>query len=67
MTAPLSPCEQECLLLCSGGQTSSDIAIKLGIAERTVHFHFSIIMSKLGAANRHEAVAIAVTTGAIQT
>ena len=60
---PLSERERECLLLCARGQTSSDIAAKLAISERTVQFHFGNILSKLGAANRHEAVAIALSAG----
>jgi DNA-binding CsgD family transcriptional regulator len=63
---PLSAREQECLRLCAQGQTSADIAQKLAIAERTVQFHFSSIMSKLGAANRHEAVALGVSAGIIE-
>ena len=43
--------------------TSIDIGEKLGIAERTVNFHFGNILSKLGALNRHEAIAIAVRRG----
>jgi LuxR family transcriptional regulator, activator of conjugal transfer of Ti plasmids len=63
---PLSAREQQCLRLCAQGQTSADIAQKLTISERTVQFHFSSIMSKLGAANRHEAVALGVTAGIIE-
>lgn len=63
--ARLSPRELECLDLAAHGQTSTDIAFKLGLVERTVNFHFSNIISKLGAANRHEAVALAIARGMI--
>jgi DNA-binding CsgD family transcriptional regulator len=61
----LSAREIQCLTLAAHGQTSVDIAARLGVAERTVNFHFCNILSKLGAANRHEAVAIAVSRGLI--
>lgn len=64
--APLSPREQECLALAARGIVSADIGTKLGIAERTVHFHFTNIVSKLGALNRAEAITIAVTNGLIR-
>jgi DNA-binding CsgD family transcriptional regulator len=63
---PLSERERECLRLCARGQTNSDIARRLAISERTVQFHFSNTLSKLGAANRHEAVALAVSAGIIE-
>jgi DNA-binding NarL/FixJ family response regulator len=62
---PVSMREQECLRLCAQGQTSAGIAQKSTISERTVQFHFSSIMSKLGAANRHEGVALGVSAGII--
>ena len=63
---PLSPREQECLVLAARGIVSADIGAKLGIAERTVHFHFANIVSKLGALNRAGAITIAVTNGLIR-
>jgi LuxR family transcriptional regulator, quorum-sensing system regulator LasR len=62
---PLSARERECLELCARGQTNGDIARKLAISERTVQFHFSNMLSKLEAANRQEAVALAVSAGII--
>jgi DNA-binding CsgD family transcriptional regulator len=62
----LSQRELECLQMAAHGLTSGDIAGKLGIAERTIHFHFSNIMSKLDALNRHEAIAKGVATGLIR-
>lgn len=63
--APLSDRERQCLSLAAHGQTSEDIAGKLGITERTVEFHFVSIRSKLSAATRQEAVAKAVQAGLI--
>jgi LuxR family transcriptional regulator, activator of conjugal transfer of Ti plasmids len=63
--APLSSRERQCLSLAAHGQTSQDIAGKLGITERTVEFHFVSIRSKLAAATRQEAVAKAVQAGLV--
>lgn len=63
--AALSPREREVVSLAARGQTSGDIAFKLGIAERTVEFHFSGIRSKLAASNRQEAIAKAVAQGIV--
>jgi LuxR family quorum-sensing system transcriptional regulator SolR len=63
---PLSTREQECLQLAAGGMTSSQIGASLGIGERTVHQHFSNLLGKLGAANRHEAIAKATAAGLIE-
>jgi DNA-binding CsgD family transcriptional regulator len=63
--APLTSRERQCLLFAAHGLTSVDIATRLGIAERTVEFHFAGIRSKLAAANRQEAVAKAMAAGLI--
>jgi DNA-binding NarL/FixJ family response regulator len=63
--APLSEREKQCLVLAAYGQTSHDIAMKLGLAERTIQFHFDAIRSKLGANNRQEAIAKAIALGII--
>lgn len=62
----LSPREIQCLNLAARGQTSSDIGFKLGIAERTAKFHFSNILTKLGAMNRPEAIAKAAALGLLR-
>ena len=62
---PLSRRERECLQLTARGMTSRQIGDSLGIGERTVHQHFSNLLSKLAAANRHEAIAIAAAAGLI--
>lgn len=63
---PLSSRELQCLHLAAHGMTSNDIAVKLGITERTANFHFSNLISKLGVLNRHEAIATAVARGLIR-
>jgi DNA-binding CsgD family transcriptional regulator len=63
--APLSKRQRECLELAARGLTTEDIAIKLNIAVRTAQFHFDCIRSKLGAANRQEAVARGIAQGII--
>ena len=60
-SSPLTDQEMICLSLSAKGQTSSDIALKLGIKPRTVNFHFSKVLRKLNAMNRQEAIAKAVS------
>ena len=43
--------------------SSGEIGGKLGVAARTVDFHFSNMISKLGVHNRQEAIAKAVRQG----
>ena len=57
--------EQQVLQAVAVGQTNKAIAIKLGISDHTVKFHLASAMSKLGAASRAEAVAIALRRGLI--
>jgi DNA-binding NarL/FixJ family response regulator len=45
--------------LLTGASRSPDIADRLSIRERTVKFHVSSILAKLGAKNRTEAVRLA--------
>jgi DNA-binding CsgD family transcriptional regulator len=63
--APLSRRQRECLELAARGLTTVDIAAKLNITVRTAQFHFDNIRSKLGAANRQEAIAKAISQGSI--
>ena len=62
----LSKRERQCLDLAARGMTTRDISTKLDITSRTVQFHFTRIFTKLGAANRHEAIARAVQTGIVR-
>ena len=61
----LTPREAEVLRHIAAGQTNKAIALKLGLSEHTVKFHLSSAMSKLGAASRAEAVALAMQRGLI--
>jgi LuxR family transcriptional regulator, quorum-sensing system regulator SolR len=62
---PLSPREREVLRNVAHGLTTDDIASKLEISERTVQFHLDAVRTKLGAANRQEAVAIGMQLGLV--
>jgi DNA-binding NarL/FixJ family response regulator len=57
--------EREVLNLLAQGMPNKEIASHLVISERTAKFHVSSIMSKLGATNRTEAVALAAQRGLI--
>lgn len=57
--------EMEVLRLVSGGNRNQDIARELFISEETVKVHIRHIMEKLDAADRTEAVVIAVKRGII--
>ena len=57
--------ELEVLHLLAQGMPNKEIAAHLVISERTAKFHVSSIMSKLGATNRTEAVALAAQRGLI--
>lgn len=61
----LTPREIDVLRQLAQGQANKQIAVKLGISERTVKFHVSSIFRKLDAANRTEAVTIAAQRGII--
>jgi DNA-binding NarL/FixJ family response regulator len=58
--------EMEVLRLMAQGKANKEIGSALTISERTVKFHVSSILSKLGAGNRTEAVAIAAQQGIIE-
>ncbi len=63
---PLTPRELEVLTLLARGQKNAQIAGRLFISERTVKFHVSSLLHKLGAENRTEAVTVAAQRGLIQ-
>jgi DNA-binding NarL/FixJ family response regulator len=63
--SPLSPRELEVLRNVAQGTSNREIGTRLFISERTVKFHVSSIIAKLGAANRTAAVAIARSRGLI--
>jgi DNA-binding NarL/FixJ family response regulator len=58
--------EIEVLGLLAQGRTNKEIALELVITERTVKFHVSSILRKLGAGNRTEAVTIAAQQGLVE-
>ncbi|QIN80605.1 response regulator [Rubrobacter marinus] len=62
----LTPRELEVLRLVAEGLSNRAMAEKLFVTERTVKFHVSSLLSKLGAENRTEAVSIAVRRGLIR-
>jgi DNA-binding NarL/FixJ family response regulator len=62
----LSEREFEVLRLLGQGLLNKQIAGQLSISERTVKFHVSSILSKLGAGNRTEAVSMAIHQGLIK-
>ena len=62
-TGALSRREREVLRLIAGGQSNKQIALALGITERTVKFHVTSVLNKLGAENRAQAVALAGQRG----
>ena len=61
----LSPREIEVLKWSSLGQTSSDIADRLSISERTANAHVNSAINKFGVASRTQAVAEAIRSGLI--
>ncbi len=66
LSEQLTEREREVLQLVAQGLQNKEIAARLGIRERTVKFHVSTILSKLGAANRVEAVRLAVQQGLVE-
>jgi DNA-binding NarL/FixJ family response regulator len=62
---PLTAREGEVLRLVADGLTNKAIGLRLGISEHTVKFHLGSAMTKLSAASRAEAVAVAMRRGLI--
>ena len=62
----LSGRERDVLRLLVGGKRNREIATALDIAEGTVKLHVSSILGKLGAADRTEAVTVALQRGIVQ-
>lgn len=61
----LSPREREVLRHVAAGLSNKEIAAALAIAERTVKFHVTAILEKLGAENRAQAVALGRERGIV--
>jgi len=62
---PLTARELDVLELLAEGLPNKAIATRLGISDQTVKFHVSAICGKLGAANRTDAVRLAIRRGLI--
>ncbi|HEX8166316.1 MAG TPA: autoinducer binding domain-containing protein [Beijerinckiaceae bacterium] len=58
--------ELECLKWVKDGKTNWEIGKILSIAERTVEFHLTNVMQKLGASNRIMAVVVAIQLGLLK-
>ena len=65
LVEPLTPREQEVLVLLADGLRNREIATRLGISEHTVKFHLAAIFGKLGASSRTEVVRKALRLGLI--
>lgn len=61
----LTPQELECLRWCKDGKTNWEIGEILRISEKTVEFHLTNVMKKLGANNRISAVITGIKAGLI--
>lgn len=61
--AALSQRQRECLELAAHGLTTEDIALSSTSRFVTAQFHFDCIRTKVGAANRQEAVARGIAQG----
>lgn len=63
---PLSEREHEVLQCLAYGKTNKEIARELSIGAQTVKTHISHIFTKMGAADRTDAVALALRKGIVQ-
>ena len=61
----LTPREMDVLRLLAEGLPNRKIGDRLSISERTVKYHVASILAKLEAANRTEAVMVAIERGLI--
>ena len=62
---PLTPREVQVLELLAEGLPNKAIAARLGVSDQTVKFHVASVCGKLGAANRTQAVRVAVRRGLV--
>lgn len=58
--------EREILTLAASGKTSKEIAETMGMAKITVDMHVGIILNKMGALNRNQAIAKAIANKLIR-
>jgi len=62
---PLSPRQLQILTLVAQGQTYSQVAETIGIAERTVKYHMAEILDRLHLQNRAQVIAFAAQSGLV--
>jgi len=62
---PLSPRQLQILTLVAQGQTYSQVAVTIGIAERTVKYHMAEILDRLHLQNRAQVIAYAAQSGLV--
>jgi len=63
---PLTARERECLLWAYEGKRSTEIAILMGITERTVHAHLEQAGQKLGTTGRKKIIDAAISRGELE-
>jgi two-component system NarL family response regulator len=62
---PLSPRQLQILTLVAQGQTYGQVAVTIGIAERTVKYHMAEILDRLHLQNRAQVIAFAAQSGLV--
>jgi DNA-binding NarL/FixJ family response regulator len=62
---PLSPRQLQILTLVAQGQTYAEVAVTIGIAERTVKYHMAEILDHLHLQNRAKVIAYAAQSGLV--
>jgi two-component system NarL family response regulator len=62
---PLSPRQLQILTLVAQGQTYSQVAVTLGITERTVKYHMAEILDRLHLQNRTQVIAYVAQSGLV--
>lgn len=63
---PLTPKQRDALTLIAQGRSIRDIGENLGLHARTVEYHLSSAMRRLGAASREQAIVRALLSGDIE-
>jgi DNA-binding NarL/FixJ family response regulator len=66
LVEPLTPRELQVLHLLAEGLRNKEIALRIGVSERTATFHVGNVLGKLGADSRTEAVHFARRRGLVR-